>query len=510
MKPLNVLRFLTVEQNPLDERAKGDRKVCTKMGRTGGFLDFKRKEPGYRDVRKRVRDFRPVALRLSDADLRAQAARCMDCGTPFCHGKGCPLANVIPEINDMVYRGRWKEALDMLLSTNNFPEFTGRLCPAPCETSCVLDINDEPVTIRQIELAVIEKAFEKGYLKADSGCGHTGKKAAVIGSGPAGLAVADTLNRSGCDVTVYDRAQNPGGLLRYGIPDFKLDKSIIDRRIKLMRDAGIVFETGVSVGDDISYRFLSDRFDAICLAGGSREPRDLNINGRDLDGIHFASEYLVLQNMKLAGEDISGRKDISAEGRRVVVVGGGDTGSDCVGTALRQKALSVTQIEIMPEPAEDRPENTPWPEWPAIRRDSSSHAEGGERIWSALTKEFRGGNGSVAGLICSGIEWYRGSGGRYEYREIPGSGFEIEADLVLLAMGFVGPGRSSLAENQGLARDSRGNISVDDCGMTSKKGLFAAGDMATGQSLIVRAIADGRKAAEGILRYLGLNEERLV
>jgi glutamate synthase (NADPH/NADH) small chain len=472
------------------------------MGKPGGFLDFRRKEPGYRPVEERLRDFEPVELRLEEAEIRAQAARCMDCGTPFCHGCGCPLSNIIPEINDLVYQGRWKEALELLLETNNFPEFTARVCPALCEAACVLDINDDPVTIRQIELAVIEKAFEKGYIRAHTPARRFDSNVAIIGSGPAGLAVADTLNRAGCRVTVYDRSKNPGGILRYGIPDFKLGKNILDRRIQLMKEEGVNFEMGVNVGEDVSYNYLNSRFDAVCLAAGSRQPRDLKIPGRELAGIHFAMEYLTQQNMKIAGEYVDSEKEIAAEGKDVVIIGGGDTGSDCLGTALRRNAKSVLQLEIMPRPAENRPETTPWPMWPDMLMESSSHKEGGQRRWSIDTREFVGKSDSVQKLRCVEVEWKRGADGQMKISDRPGSDFEVKAQLVLLAMGFTGPGRNKLLEELGIERDKNGNISVDQRHMTNIKGIFAAGDMSEGQSLVVRAIADGRAAAMDIMEYL--------
>jgi len=474
------------------------------MGRPGGFLDFGRKDPEYRPVAARVKDFAPVELPLGEAEIRAQAARCMDCGVPFCQGCGCPLTNVIPEFNDMVYQQRWKEALDLLMSTSCFPEFTARVCPAPCEASCVLGINDDPVTIRQIEFAIIEKGFEKGYIRARPPEKRIARRVAVVGSGPAGLSAADRLNRHGCEVTVYDLARNAGGILRYGIPDFKLEKRVIDRRISLMESEGVVFELGVSVGDDISYKYLKDRFHAVCLAGGAREPRDLPVPGRDLAGIHFAMEFLVQQNRTLCGEDLGDEEIITAEGKTVVIIGGGDTGADCVGTSLRQKAKQVLQYEIMPRPPAERPERTPWPAWPDILRESSSHKEGGERRWDVSTKEFLGRDGCVAGLRGVDVEWSRdAAGGLESFVDRPGSEFEQEAELVLLAMGFVGPGSNRLVDELEIDKDERGNIKVDENHMTGLDGVFAAGDMSRGQSLVVRAMADGQAAAAGIMRYLG-------
>lgn len=474
------------------------------MGKPGGFLDFSRKEPGYRPVAKRLKDFAPVELVLEDAEVRAQAARCMDCGTPFCHGCGCPLTNVIPELNDMVYQGRWKEALELLLETNNFPEFTSRICPALCEASCVLGINDQPVTIRQVEMAIVEKGFEKGYLRARPPIVRNKSKIAVVGSGPAGLAVADTLNRAGCNVTVYDRARHAGGILRYGIPDFKLEKSVLDRRIRLMQEEGIVFEMGVSVGDDISYNFLKDRFDLVCLSGGSRAPRDLAVPGRELKGVYFAMQYLSQQNMRLAGEDLGDAEEIIADGKNVLVIGGGDTGSDCLGTALRQGARHVYQFEIMPKPSAERPESTPWPMWPNVLRESSSHKEGGERRWCVTVKNFKGRNGKVESAECLEVEWIEGNDGRMQIHELPGTGFTVEVDQVFLAMGFVGPGPNCLVDDLHIERDARGNIKADINHMTSVENIFVAGDMAAGQSLVVRAINDGRMAAKGMIKYLGL------
>jgi glutamate synthase (NADPH) small chain len=474
------------------------------MGKERGFLEYQRNEAGYRPVVERVRDFRAVDLRLSEADLRDQAARCMDCGIPFCHGCGCPLENVIPEFNDHVYNGRWKDALDILLQTDPFPEFTGAICPAPCETACVLGINDDPVSIRAIELAIIEKGFAEGYMAPRPPSQRRTEQVAVVGSGPAGLAAAQILNGSGYNVTVYELAANPGGILRYGIPDFKLEKRILDRRIALMSDEGVVFETGVEIGVDISHRYLQDRFDAIMLTGGAREPRDLDVPGRRLDGIHFAMDFLVQQNMLLAGEHVEHDDRITANHKCVVILGGGDTGSDCLGTSLRQGAREVSQFEILPEPPACRAGSTPWPQWPLMRRDSSSHKEGGQRCWSVTTEAFGGKNGCVEYLDCAEVEWVAAQpGARPSPRKISGSEFRVEAELVLLAMGFVGPGPNRMVADLGLEVDQRGFIKHNDNHMTSRSGIFVAGDMSAGASLVVRAIRSGIEAGCGVMRYLG-------
>ena len=478
------------------------------MGKPEGFMQVPRRTAGYRPVEERVRDFKAVELLLSDEEVHDQMARCMDCGTPFCHGCGCPLFNQCPEIHDLVYRHRWQEALDLLLTTNNFPEFTGRICPALCEGACVLGINDDPVNIRQVELAIIEKAFEKGYIAPRPPATRYDQRVAVIGSGPAGLAAADSLNRAGYRVTVYDTALKPGGILRYGIPDFKLEKWVIDRRTKLMEAEGVVFELGVHVGRDISARYLESRFDAVCLSGGSREPRDLKIPGRELKGIHFAMEYLVQQNRRNGSEPIDPGADIDAKGRDVVVIGGGDTGADCLGTALRQGARHVLQFEILPEPPPTRAPSTPWPAWPLMRRDSSSHKEGGERRWCVTAREFSGKDGAVRHVRLYEVEWVKpAAGGAPVPKEKPGTEFVVDAQLVLLAMGFVGPKKSDLVSDLNLGLDNRGNVARDEFNMTSVPGIFVAGDMTQGASLVVRAMADGRKAAAGIATYFEKKRE---
>jgi len=426
----------------------------------------------------------------------------MECGTPFCHSTGCPLANHIPELNDLAFQERWQEAADLLLVTNNFPEFTARVCPALCEASCVLGINDEPVAIRQIEMEIIEMAFKQGYIKPSPPARRFAHRIAVIGSGPAGLAVADSLNKAGCHVVVFDEGKKPGGVLRYGIPDFKLEKWVVDRRIDLMRQEGVVFEMGVTSGEDISYRYLHDRFDAICLCSGARQPRDLDVPGRKLKGIHFAMDYLVCQNLKNAGETVRPEENMVAKGKFVVVIGGGDTGSDCLGTAIRQGAKKVTQFEILPKPPRSRPDSTPWPMWPNILRESSSHQEGCERRWAVSTREFLGKDGQVVDLKYTEVAWRKDENGRMNMQEKGDTESEIEADLVLLAMGFTGPSTNKILEDLDIDLDQRGNIMVREDHMTSVEGVFAAGDMARGQSLIVRAIADGREAAQQIFSYV--------
>lgn len=467
-----------------------------------GFLKYTREVSPYRPVEERKRDWQEVHTHMPPERLRIQAARCMDCGVPFCH-MGCPLGNIIPDWNDLVYRDQWHEALRRLHATNNFPEFTGRLCPAPCETACVLGINQPAVTIKQIEEHIIEYGFEKGWVEPEPPPVRTGKHVAVVGSGPAGLAAAQQLNRAGHWVTVFERADRIGGLLRYGIPDFKLDKRILDRRLQIMEAEGIRFEPCVNVGVDIRAAQLLASFDAVLLTGGSTVPRDLPVPGRELKGIHFAMEYLTQQNRVNAGDYIPPEQRITAEGKRVVIIGGGDTGTDCLGTAHRQGAVEVYQIELLPKPPTERDELTqPWPTYPMILRTSSAHEEGGIRDWSVNTKWFEGDeHGNVKRLHAVRLEWYTDSSGRRQFREIPGSEFSLEVDLVLLAMGFLHPQHDGLLDALGVEYDARGNVKTVNYA-TSVPGVFAAGDMRRGQSLIVWAIAEGREAAHYVDKYL--------
>ena len=471
------------------------------MGDPRGFIKFGRQEAGYRPVEERVHDYGEVEKMLPDRERRMQAARCMDCGIPFCHW-GCPISNIMPEWQDKIYRGDWKSAYDILRETSSFPEFTGRVCPAPCEAACVLALNDAPVTIRQNELAVIEKAFELGLVKPEPPERRSGRKVAVIGSGPAGLACADRLNRHGHSVVVFEAEERAGGYLRFGIPDFKLDKKFVDRRINLMEEEGIEFKTGVRAGKDIPASQLNDDFDAVCVAIGAREPRDLKVKGRKLEGIHFAVDYLSQQNRIVSGDHIDENDLISALNRNVLVIGGGDTGSDCVGTANRQGARTITQLELLPEPPAGRNEGEPWPLWPKVLKTSSSHEEGCERMWTVLTKEFTGKNGRVTGAKAVKVEWRHDDEGNMSMKEVPGSEFEMETGLVLLAMGFVHPVHEGLVKDLDLQLDQRGNIQVDGNMMTSRDGVFSAGDASRGASLVVWAIQEGKDAADGIHGYL--------
>ncbi len=466
------------------------------------FLKVYREDAPYRPVEERVNDYNEVFLIKDDGDTQVQASRCMDCGTPFCHFS-CPIGNMIPEWNKAVQLGNWKEAYDILSATNNFPEFTGRICPALCEYGCVLGINDDPITIREDELAIIEKAYKEGYVKPNRPKMRTGKKVAVVGSGAAGLSVADQLNKAGHEVVVYERAKKIGGLLRYGIPDFKLDKSIIDRRQKVMEKGGIKFVTLTELRTKSDVKMLLRDYDAVCLTGGSRQPRDLKIKGRDAEGIYFAMEYLTISNQYVSGEIKSIPDELNAKGKRVVVIGGGDTGSDCIGTANRQGAISVTQLEVMPMPPKERSESMPWPSYPMLLKTTSSHKEGSERFWSVSTKEFIVENSRVKKLRCVKVEFVKEEGKpRPVMREISGTEFEIEADLVILAIGFIHPEHDGLISNIGLELDDRGNVKTDNSYMTSVKSVFSAGDMHRGQSLVVWAISEGRRAAYHIDKYL--------
>jgi glutamate synthase (NADPH) small chain len=471
------------------------------VGKATGFLEIKRRKTPARTVEERVRDWKEVYLPYPVSDLRQQAARCMDCGVPFCH-QGCPLGNIIPDWNDLVYRDRWREAIERLHATNNFPDFTGRLCPAPCEGSCVLGINDDPVTIKAIELDIVEHAFAEGWIVPQPPAVRTGKTVAVVGSGPAGLAAAQQLNRAGHLVTVLERADRIGGLLRYGIPEFKMEKRVLDRRLGLMAEEGVVFRAGADVGNNPTTAELRSRFDAIVLACGAGAPRDLAVPGRELRGIHFAMDFLTLQNQRCEGDLISEDRFITARDKRVVIIGGGDTGADCLGTVHRQGAASVHQFELLSRPPDTRAADNPWPQWPNVFRVSAAHEEGGERWYSVSTERFVGdAHGHVRALEAAKVEIAR-EGGRVEFRAVPGSSFTLPCDLVLLAMGFVGPERKGPIAELGLELTERGNVRRDEQWMTSTPGVFACGDMQRGQSLIVWAIAEGRACARGVDGYL--------
>lgn len=471
------------------------------MGKATGFLEYAREEAPKRLVHQRVRDYKEFEQLLPEDKLRRQAARCMDCGVPSCHTYGCPVENRIPDFNDLVYRNHWRRALEVLHSTNNFPEITGRVCPAPCETACTLGINQPPVNIKHIELQIIERGFQEGWVVPDIPSVKTGKRVAVVGSGPAGLAAAQQLARAGHDVVLMERADRIGGLLRYGIPDFKMEKTIIDRRMQQMAKEGVLFETGVEVGKDLSVRYLRRSFDAVIITAGATVPRDLDVAGRELAGIHFAMDFLTQQNKVNAGDTLK-EPQISAKDKHVIVIGGGDTGSDCVGTTIRQGARSVVQIELLPRPPQERLPRNPWPQWPTIYRTSTSHQEGCERDWSILTKTFEGKNGQVAKIKCAKLDWRQEKKGTWSMQEISGSDFELKADLVLLAMGFTHVEPGPLVRDYRLETDQRDNVVVDDNMMTSEKGVFAAGDSVLGTSLVVRAIYQGRRAAAGAHAYL--------
>jgi len=473
------------------------------MGDIKGFMKYDREDFKKQPVQERVHHWKEFYLEMPDEELRKQGARCMDCGVPFCQS-GCPIGNIIPDWNDLVSRDRWQEAIERLHKTNNFPEFTGRICPAPCENACVLAINQPAVTIKNIELSVIEHAYEQGWIKPQPPKHRTHKKVAVIGSGPAGLACADQLNKMGHYVTVYEKNEALGGLLTLGIPDFKMEKWVVERRLDRMRKEGIKFKTKVHVGVDIPAKELLEEYDAVVLAGGAEYPRDILIPGRELKGIYFAMDYLMQQNRINLGEDVSGEERLTAEGKHVVVLGGGDTGSDCIGTANRQGAKVIYNFELLPRPPQERASDNPWPNWAFIERKSTSHEEGCKRDYAIMTKKFSGENGTVKKLHAVRLEFgpKDPKTGRSEMKEIPRSEFEVEVDLVLLALGFLGPVKKGMIEELGVVLDERGNVKTDNHRMTSIAGVFAAGDMRRGQSLVVWAIQEGRVTAEGVNRYL--------
>lgn len=471
------------------------------MGKPTGFMEIPRKDRKYTSVEDRIQHFKEFVIPLTDEEAGKQGARCMDCGIPYCHN-GCPINNIIPDWNDLVYQGKWQEALEVLHSTNNFPEFTGRICPAPCEASCTLNLTDQPVTIKSIECSIIDKGWENGWIKPKTPQHRTGKRVAVVGSGPAGLACAQQLARAGHAVVVFEKNDRIGGLLRYGIPDFKMDKQIIDRRIAQMQTEGVTFRPNSHIGKNIPTQQLLDNYDAVVLAGGSEQPRDLPIPGRELKGVHFAMEFLPQQNKRNAGDVIPESVGITAKDKHVLVIGGGDTGSDCIGTSIRQHAIHVTQIEILPQPPEKENKGLTWPNWPNKQRTSSSQEEGCERHYCVSTKSFEGENGEVKVANCVKVEW-KNEGGRWVMNEVPGSEFTIKADRVFLAMGFVNPVKEGMLADLGVALDERGNVRADTTHYsTSIDKVFAAGDMRRGQSLVVWAIREGRQAARAVDEFL--------
>lgn len=473
------------------------------MGDVTGFMKYNREDFKKQSVEERLRHWNEFYKEMPEETLKAQGGRCMDCGVPFCQS-GCPIGNIIPDWNDLVFRDRWKEAIEWLHKTNNFPEFTGRVCPAPCENACVLGINEPPVTIKNIEVSIVERAYKEGWIKAAAPKIRTGKTVGIIGSGPAGLACADQLNKAGHAVTVYEKNEVLGGLLSLGIPDFKLEKSIVERRLKRMAQEGVKFKTKVHVGVDIPVKELKDKHDAIVLCGGAEQPRDLAVEGRDLKGAYFAMQFLTQQNRINLGQKVDAKERISAKDKRVVILGGGDTGSDCVGTSNRQGAQSVRQFELLPRPSKERDPDNPWPQWALIERTSTSHEEGVERDYGIMTKKFSGENGELKRLHAARIALGQPDPqtGRRPMNEVPGSEFVIEADLVFLAMGFLGPIKNGMLLELGVAFDERGNVKADRNKMTSIPGVFTAGDMTRGQSLVVWAIQEGRAAAVGVNNYL--------
>ncbi len=476
------------------------------MGKPTGFMEISRKDRAYQPVGERIHNFKEFVISLTDEEAGKQGARCMDCGIPYCHN-GCPINNIIPDFNDLVYQNQWREALDVLHSTNNFPEFTGRICPAPCEAACTLNLTDQPVTIKSIECAIIDKGWENGWIKPQTPHRRTGKKVAVVGSGPAGLACAQQLARAGHAVVVFEKNDRIGGLLRYGIPDFKMEKHVIDRRIAQMQAEGVAFRPNSHIGRDIPVQTLVDEYDAVVLAGGAEQPRNLPIPGRELKGVHFAMEFLPQQNKRNAGDLLSDINAINAEGRHVLVIGGGDTGSDCIGTSIRQGAVQVTQIEILPQPPEKENKGLTWPLWPNKFRTSSSQEEGCGREFSVTTKAFEGEGGQLQQVRCARVEW-KNQDGRWVMNEIEGSEFIIKADLAFLAMGFLHPAQEGMLKEIGVELDERGNVKADTQNYQTSLGkVFSAGDMRRGQSLVVWAIREGRQAARAVDEYLMTSSE---
>ncbi len=475
------------------------------MGKPTGFMEYPRQDRVYAPISDRVNNYQEFVIPLTEDALTLQGARCMDCGIPFCHD-ACPVDNIIPDWNDLVYKSDWKRAIEVLHSTNNFPEFTGRICPAPCEAACTLNIDDVPVTIKTIEHAIIEKAWAEGWIKPEIPTHKTGKSVAVVGSGPAGMACSQQLARAGHGVVLYEKNNRIGGLMRYGIPDFKLDKKIIDRRMSQMATEGVVFRANTHIGVDITADKLLEEFDAVVLTGGSEQPRDLPIPGRELEGVHFAMDFLRTNSRRVQGDKIPEEDFISAQGKNVVVIGGGDTGSDCIGTSNRHGALSVTQLEILPKPPEKEDKGLTWPKWPNKLRTSSSHEEGCERMWSVTTKEFLGENGKLTGVLCAKVEWNQDESGNWKMSEVEGSEFELKAELATLAMGFLHPVHEGMLQQLGVSFDGRGNVRGSTEGpeayKTSVDGVFAAGDMRRGQSLVVWAIREGRQCAHAVDTYL--------
>ena len=474
------------------------------MRKRSGFLKYQRKNAEKLSVEDRIKNYNEFHILQDEEEVEKQASRCMDCGIAYCND-ACPLGNAIPDISELVSQGQWERALNILHHTNNFPEFTGRLCPALCEAACTLGLNFQSNTCKEIELSVVEKGFKKGWIKSLRPLVKTGYSVAVVGSGPSGLAVAQQLVRSGHDVTVFERSQEVGGILAIGIPDYKLEKDILERRIKQLREEGIIFKTNINVGVTISVNEIKAKYDAICLAGGSTVPRDLGIKGRSLKGIYFAMDYLIQQNLINKGKKID-KERIDAKGKNVVIIGGGDTGADCLGVAIRQGANKIYQLEMMPRPPLKRTEKMPWPTWPMILRMNTSHEEGGERDWSIGTKYFSGDKGKVKKVHCIRLEWIEDPNNKRVMKEVKGSEFELEADLVLFAMGFLHPEHHNLLEKIGVNLDKRGNVHTNDAYQTNISGVFAAGDMRTGQSLVCKAIADGREAAKAIDAYLRNNK----